>query len=957
MRTKRISYIKAAAAALLCLLLAVFCLPRADWTGRAETGGTVTVHFYNAAGYACDAGYEWGAYYWIDRADTTASSGEDAEFFNAQSPAVKGKLYSLSLTANDVASLKSGKELGLIMVWMKSENGRLVPDWTKKDVNTDRKFKVEFDANNNSDVYVLAGDKTNYFSLADAKTAFERIESAVFDGYGDIKLQTTGTLTASTKAKLSKTTFTDGSTVKETVADNLSLTASGKQGRLTVPGLNESTFDMHAFYELNVDGYAYSVAVDKTRLYISPYFKQNYEPSYYGTDGSRAKYGALYTPAGTVFRVWAPVSYRVRVNLYKTGDKLDSSIYQNPVDMEKKEKGVWEAKVDGDLNGVYYTYSFYTDNTVIESIDVNAYTAGINGDRGMVVDLEAASPEGWAEDLVKANAIRTKQVENPEPIIWELHVRDFSVHPDSGIKYKGKYLAFTEENTTLKGDSTVKTGINYLKDLGVTYVHLLPVYDFDKVDESRMGDPSYTGKFNWGYDPKNYNVPEGSYSTDPYNGEARVLEFKEMVQGLHDAGIGVIMDVVYNHTYSLDSPLNRTVPGYYYRQNITKETGSFNYPSFQTDMLGNYVYADNTGCGNETASERKMYNWYMRNSVLHWAEDYHIDGFRFDLMAIHNIGTINDIRTDLDNSFGGAGRGILMYGEPWTATGGTAIVGDEGDPSTWSANNSEGNVRAMYEGVRIFNDRIRNGIKGGNDENGGYLPGGYITGKPEEAGTVLNAIQGNISNQFAPGKAMNYISAHDNYTLNDHILACIMHHDDRTAAVYTMGNTTADKIYKTAATLVLTSKGTPFMTSGEEFARTKFGNHNSYDSGDKVNALDYARTLVKNDIYEYYKGLIALRKSFSPFRCENGGAAMEAANYDNGGIIMYKYTGGAKAGDAFTKVAVVVNPFGADYTCRDSAFNGWYRIGNGAAIDLNATAKVGASFTVPARSAVILAVR
>ncbi|MEE1282647.1 MAG: alpha-amylase family glycosyl hydrolase, partial [Acutalibacteraceae bacterium] len=371
--------------------------------------------------------------------------------------------------------------------------------------------------------------------------------------------------------------------------------------------------------------------------------------AYYNSSDSYATYsgndlGFTYSPQSTTFKVWAPLASNAKVNLYATGSDSEEGAKNLGTHSMKKDSSnnVWSVTVQGDLKNIYYTYSITNNGTTRETQDVYSLATGVNGNRSMIVDLDSTDPEGWDTD--KHVLFNNAQ----EAVVWEVHVRDFSIDDSSGVssENKGKYLAFTEGGTKLNSDTSedaISTGIDYLVKSGINCVQLMPVYDFVSVDETVTGDPTNR---NWGYDPMNYNVPEGSYSTNPYNGNTRITEFKQMIQALHDRGISVVMDVVYNHTYSTeDSCFHKTVPGYYFRQTSSS------------------VYSNGAGCGNETASDKQMYRKYMIDSVLYWAKEYHIDGFRFDLMGIHDITTMNEIRNKLDNLYSdGSGQKILMYG-------------------------------------------------------------------------------------------------------------------------------------------------------------------------------------------------------------------------------------------------------------------------------------------------------
>ena len=383
--------------------------------------------------------------------------------------------------------------------------------------------------------------------------------------------------------------------------------------------------------------------------------------------------GANYTKEATTFKVWAPTASDVKLKRYKTGSDSEAGAgLIETKNMTKGTQGIWSVTVSGDLANTYYTYVVTANGATHETVDIYARTTGVNGMRGMVIDLDSTDPVGWESDK------RVNCDNQTDAVIWEAHVRDFSSSSDSGMKNKGKYLAFTETGTTVNSDGVHPTGIDYLADLGVTHVHLLPVYDYASVDETKLD----TDQFNWGYDPMNYNTPEGSYSTDPYNGSVRVKEFKQMVQALHKKNIGVVMDVVYNHTYAGGSNKNDwfdfTVPGYYYRQDSTGK------------------YSNASGCGNETASDRAMYQKYMIDSLKYWATEYHLDGFRFDLMGIHDVDTMNKIRQELDK----IDPDILIYGEPWTAAA---------TPCP-KATAVQSNMKLVSEEIAAFNDKVRDAM-------------------------------------------------------------------------------------------------------------------------------------------------------------------------------------------------------------------------------------------------------
>jgi len=532
--------------------------------------------------------------------------------------------------------------------------------------------------------------------------------------------------------------------------------------------------------------------------------------------------GAIYSKSKTIFRLWAPTADRVYVNLYSDGD---SSKRFEQLEMFDLEDGAWGAEKEGDHDGVYYTYSVIINGKENEAVDPYARAAGVNGERGMVIDLDSTDPPDWKNDAAPPF------LHPVDAVIYELHIRDFSIAKDSGMINKGKYLAFTEENTV--SSNGLLTGIDHLVELGITHVHLLPCFDYCSVDE-RFPDKS----FNWGYDPMNYNLPEGSYSTGPYNGHVRIKEFKQMIQSLHKNGLRVVMDVVYNHTGKTeDSNFNKLVPGYYYRMD---EKGGF---------------SDGAACGNETASERSMFRRFIIDSVVYWATEYNIDGFRFDLMGLHDIETMNEIRAALDK----INPSIIMYGEGWT-----------GGPTPLPENEQalKKNTPKLNERIAAFSDDIRDGIKGHvfKHDMPGFVNGDF-TRKPDVMfGVVASCFhpQVDYSNTFysdapwakAPSQTVTYASAHDNLTLWDKLIATC---PDLTDTGYIQMN-------KLSALLVLTSQGISFIHAGEELARTKNGNDNSYKSSDKINRLDWKRKTKYKELFDYYKGLIALRKSQPSFR-------------------------------------------------------------------------------------------
>lgn len=543
-------------------------------------------------------------------------------------------------------------------------------------------------------------------------------------------------------------------------------------------------------------------------------------PSYYGSDLE-----LVYTPEQSVFTLWAPSADRVWLNLYASGEEGDP---EEHVEMEKAGYGTWRIHIDRDLKGSFYTFQIEKNGKWLnETPGIWAKAVGINGNRAAVIDWNETNPDGWKSD-------RSPELKMYSDIIlYELHHRDFSIAPDSGIENKGKFLALTETGTkTPEGEAT---GLDHLKELGVTHIHILPSFDFATVDETRLDENHY----NWGYDPKNYNVPDGSYSTDPANPVVRIREFKEMVKSLHQNGFRIVLDVVYNHTASTDhSNFDLTVPGYFYRQNAD---GS---------------YSNASGCGNETASEREMVRHYIIESVKFWAREYHIDGFRFDLMGIHDIETMNRLRSELLE----IDPTIFVYGEGWVAAD---------SPLPFEQRAVKENVGQM-EGIGVFNDEFRDGLKGStfDEQEPGYASGninghfepvkyGIVGGTDHPQIDYDGLLYCNAPYAGAPSQMINFVSCHDGYTLVDKLKLSVQ------------GDHAADELIpidKLVHTVLLTAQGIPFIRSGEEIMQDKQGEPNSYKSPDSINRIDWSLKAKNRDVFDFIRGLIALRKAHPAFR-------------------------------------------------------------------------------------------
>ena len=738
----------------------------------AEGSVTLTFHYHR---YAKDY-TNWDIWVWEDGADgqAIAFSGEDDY----------GKIAKATVSEN--------AKVGFIV-----RRG----NWLEKDVSADRFVTVDTE---DKEIWLIQGDSEIYGSIDEADIS-PKLLDASFSSTNAVKATVTAPVTADNN---SFTVKADGVAVE---AENTT-----KTGSKTVTLILTEGIDFTKTYTVCSDYYGDKV-ISMENLFGTADFE-----SVYAYDGDL---GALYTATKTIFRLWTPLAESVKVNLYATGsDGEANSAALGVYDMTQKDKGVWEATVDGDLKNVYYTYTVKVQGVESEVVDPYAKAAGVNGNRGMVVDLDSTDPTGWEN----VTFLSRKAADS---IIYEAHVRDLTIDPSSGVSEanRGKFLGMTETGT--KNSAGQSTALDHLIELGVTELHILPIFDYKTVDES-----STEPQFNWGYDPMNYNVPEGSYSTNPYDGNVRIKELKEMVLALHNAGIRVVMDVVYNHTAdSANSNFNLIMPGYYYRM-----------------VNGNF--SNGSGCGNETASERAMYRKFMIDSVCYWAEEFKIDGFRFDLMGLHDVETMNLLAGELRK----INPDALLYGEGWT--GGTSGLAE-------SKSALKKNAKQL-DGIAVFSDDIRDSIKGSVFE---AADKGFISGKTGLKDGILfgvygasKTVGGYVAWASDPTQSINYASAHDNLTLADKI-----------ASSSSASAADRAKMTRLSAAIVLTSQGIPFFQAGEEMLRSKVKedgtfDENSYKSSDAVNSIkwDLKSEEEYSHTFEYYKGLIALRKAFPEFRLD-----------------------------------------------------------------------------------------
>ncbi len=680
-------------------------------------------------------------------------------------------------------------------------------DWTK-DVDKDQFVDVSEMVSGTVHIYVESGVE-----------GFDKV-------YGDDAVR---------GIKIQKAKYEGGSIITIVLTDdcdediNTAFTLSGKEGEIGVKSVSmgmgpytytlvaDKELDYFDSYKVTFKGISYDVAVPS--IYSEKFFEDAY--TYDGND-----LGATWSKDSTTFKVWAPTATSVQVYLYKGGRALTDDRTE-VLDMVQQDKGVWSVTKNGDLNGVYYVYSVNVNGKTVTACDPYARTTGINGERAMVIDLDSTDPKGWDKD-----SDPNKDLRFTDMVIYELHLRDISADSSSGIENKGKYLGLIETGKKTAGGNA--TALDHIKELGATHVHILPFYDFGSVDESKT-----LNVYNWGYDPVNYNVPEGSYSTDATKGEVRVKEVKEMVKGLHDNGISVIMDVVYNHVQSAAGfSFNKIVPGYFSR---ISDSGS---------------YSNGSGCGNDTASERTMVRKYIVDSVCYWADEYHIDGFRFDLVGLLDVDTMNAVIAEVHKTH----PNVKFYGEGWTLSTLVTKQGVELATQTNSAKTPE---------LAMFSDNMRDALKGGVFST---TSTGFVSGLGN-AYTVMKLFKAQSAWTKNPLQTINYASCHDNNTLIDRITSSTPD-DDRETRV---------RMNNLAAAVYLTSEGVPFMQAGEEMLRTKTNkdgtfNSNSYNAGDAVNAIVWSNLddpEYKN-VFEYYKGLIAFRKAHPSLRLDN---ATDIANY------------------------------------------------------------------------------
>jgi pullulanase len=713
-------------------------------------------------------------------------------------------------------------------------------EWEAKDITDDRFIQLN---NANADgvveVFLVEGKAEIAYSKQAADTSVG-IKSIKFEDFTHVGITFQGVVEASEIQGLKVYKNNQTVSIKKVVHNgNYVQLTLGEQALFT------------AAYQFQRGGSNQRYDINLYGLYDTKEFRDNY--TYDGDD-----LGAIYQPTSTTIKLWAPTTQQVNILLYKDGT---TSVNQR-LAMKKSTKGTWAINLTGDYNGYYYVYELIRNNHKLMAVDPYAKAVNVNGTRAMIINMSKTNPIQWED---------TKPVTVNKPndaIIYELHVRDLSMDPNSMIDQKGKYAGLMESGTKYQG---VTTGFDHIKEMGVTHVHLLPVFDYRSIDETSLDKHS----FNWGYDPQHYNTPEGSYSSDPYHGEVRVRELKEVIKAYAKENIGIIMDVVYNHTgSSQDSDFNKIVPFYYYRLN---DDGTL---------------SNGSGCGNEVASERPMARKFIVDSVKYWVDEYKVSGFRFDLMGLLDIETMNAVRAAIGNE-------LLIYGEGWT--GGTSPLPESQKAIKSNVNN--------LNNIAVFSDEIRDGIKGHvfNAGEGGLLQGFSGLGESVKFGIVggvqhdqINYSIVNYSKQAVtdhPSQLVVYVEAHDNLTLNDKLKRTMFQLDEAQQIA----------LQQLAGGIVLTSQGIPFIHAGQEFLRSKDGNDNSYNAPDIINALKWEQKVKFRKTVEYYQGLIQLRKAHPSFRLNNGDEVRSNIDFFNTpiGTIGYEIN---NQNDTWQKIIVLINP-------------------------------------------------
>ncbi|TFE02503.1 type I pullulanase [Jeotgalibacillus sp. R-1-5s-1] len=737
--------------------------------GNLHREVTITLHYHRY-----DHDYDgWNLWVWLE-----GQKGKMVEFSSQDSYGKKAVF-----TMEDPAGIK---RVGFIIRKSTEEN-----DWASK--RFDDRFISSFNKEGQAEVWLMQGMEKIYTHINDI-TVYPSILSAKLNKWHEICVRTN---LAFDWDHDNIAVNLEGATIKE-IRVNKDHEASDLAHHLTI--VTNEKLSLSQRYRVAISHFGYCDVSYGDIVRTKPFDRRFYYDGFLGS---------FYTPEKTSFAFWSPSAHKATLVVYQNRKTKEPNLYQ----MNKGSNGTWHFDLDGDWHEARYLFRVKIGKEWFEAVDPYAKAVTVNGTRGVVLDMGKTNPYHW-------NRTKPALTSPTDAIIYELHIRDASIHEESGILQKGKYLGLAELGTaTPDGFST---GLDYIADLGVTHVQLLPFFDYWTVDETMLDTPQY----NWGYDPKHFNAPEGSYSTDPYDPALRIKELKTLIQAIHDRGMRVIMDVVYNHVYDVNrSPFHLLMPGYFFR--------------YTKDGLSN-----GTGVGNDTASERAMMQRYMIDSVVYWAKEYHIDGFRFDLMGIHDVETMNEIRLALDD----VDPSIIILGEGW-------------DLQTSLSGNKKANQENAYKmpGIAHFNDSLRDDLKGSNFSD---QDNGFVNGRPGYRHRMLQGISAGMKVPYdrksfvSPAQVVNYVEAHDNHTLWDKL------------QLTNPGSSGIErrKMHKLATSIVLLSQGIPFLHAGQEFMRTKQGVHNSYRSPDSINQLDWFRREEFNQDIEFVKGLISLRKSARVFR-------------------------------------------------------------------------------------------
>lgn len=752
------------------------------------------------------------------------------------------------------------------------------------------RFITTFDENGNAEIWIAQGQEKVFNEQPPAGDISPRILSAKIDDINVVTVETNYVYDASVGTNADITI--EGMTVKSIEAVDQGHGSTTNIVKVTT----EENFELTKNYKLSKPLFG-----DATVSIGDVVRSEGFDEFFY-YDGNDL--GNTYTKEETKFRVWAPTAGEAKLVVY---DKWDSPEGKETA-MEKSDKGTWTASLTGDQKGTIYTYKVKIGDKWNEAVDPYARAVTVNGDRGAVVDLSETNPENF-KSTKKAEFVKAE-----DAIIYELHVRDATIQPESGVDAdkRGKYLGLTQKGT--KGPDGTSTGLDYLKEIGVTHIQLMPSYDYSSVDETKLDSPQY----NWGYDPKNFNVPEGSYSSDPYDPTARIKEMKQMIQAMHENGLRVTMDVVYNHMYAVNpSNFENLVPGYYFRYN---EDGKL---------------SNGTGVGNDTASEHRMMRKFILDSTQYWVNEYNIDGFRFDLMGIHDVETMNQVRDALLK----IDPTLLLIGEGWDLP--TAL-----DPELKAKQSNA----SKFMGVGQFNDGMRDGLKGSIFN---FEEQGFVNGNVEATLAVKQGIVGGIDynadiTSWAkdPQQSVTYAEAHDNHTIWDKLQLSNPNASDADRS----------KMHRMASSIVMTSQGIAFLHAGQEFMRTKGGDDNSYKSSDAVNQLDWKRRQELSADVEYMKGLIQLRKNHAAFRMATADEIRSNLKFipSPDSTIVYELNGKAVE-DSSDQIIVAHNANTTEVVVDLPAEGKWNLVVNGEKAGIETIQTIeGSKLTLPALSTYVL---